>query len=76
MAYISIALCTKSLQPQWSPVLETGNGPTPDHHRACDRDEPQWSPVLETGNGQSESQRASPDSHQPQWSPVLETGNG
>ena len=36
--------------PQWSPVLETGNGPSGPvghPHRAA----PQWSPVLETGNG-------------------------
>ncbi len=37
--------------PQWSPVLETGNGgwSGPGYHWMVDM--PQWSPVLETGNG-------------------------
>ena len=39
--------------PQWSPVLETGNGPGSQLTTASLGAVPQWSPVLETGNGGS-----------------------
>ena len=37
------------IMPQWSPVMKTGNTPTP----TCSAEppcEPQWSPVMKTGN--------------------------
>ena len=63
------------LAPQWSPVLETGNGAR-GQMRLSASARPQWSPVLETGNGAMASVYAIADMHVPQWSPVLETGNG
>ena len=62
-------------QPQWSPVLETGNGPGEEvglHAQVLAAMEPglgdrEWV-VPETDRRRSVSP--------PQWSPVLETGNG
>ncbi len=61
--------------PQWSPVLETGNGRPRSGARSPPR-QPQWSPVLETGNGAGYHWMIDMDGVMPQWSPVLETGNG
>ncbi len=62
-------------EPQWSPVLETGNGCDPENDPPQER-VPQWSPVLETGNGSIRRNALTAALVKPQWSPVLETGNG
>ena len=45
-------------QPQWSPVMKTGNTET-GQHAARNQGQPQWSPVMKTGN--------TPRSGSPSW---------
>ena len=39
-----------SHEPQWSPVMKTGNTPEYDGDAERAEDGPQWSPVMKTGN--------------------------
>ena len=66
---------SSTLRPQWSPVLETGNGKEYGIPPVSTQIGPQWSPVLETGNGFA-TLEFTYVIYVPQWSPVLETGNG
>ena len=74
MVIMTTITTAAQVRPQWSPVLETGNGTGP-FPSVRVTDKPQWSPVLETGNGNAQEINES-DISWPQWSPVLETGNG
>ena len=60
-------------EPQWSPVMKTGNTSilAETQKSLC---MPQWSPVMKTGNtrlARLHDHRAG----RPQWSPVMKTGN-
>ncbi len=60
--------------PQWSPVLETGNGRVWPLGRVLDH-----RAAMEPGLGDREWSASAPSPEpgpRPQWSPVLETGNG
>ena len=63
----------KGSQPQWSPVMKTGNT---GHHASTRiaRYKPQWSPVMKTGNTHL-GDDPPPHPAGPQWSPVMKTGN-
>ena len=60
-------------QPQWSPVMKTGNTAA----QTCtnfSQTWPQWSPVMKTGN--TTGKKGAPNmADKPQWSPVMKTGN-
>ena len=74
MAAPAVSRC-QSPPPQWSPVLETGNGDTAYHSLKLTsrrrNGARSWRPGMVSPPAQPPGGRAGP-----QWSPVLETGNG